>query len=495
MAPLFAGVDIGTTTLKAGLFDEHGTLIRERSVPHIANRKYGWDGIDPTELFEALKSLIRDAAGPEGKSVRGLAFSSLGETVFPVDDNGPVFHGILWYEQCSRAQFERVLSRTAPRRIREITKLDVSWIYSANKMLKFKDDYPDAYARTKAFLDPSAFMAFMLTGEIVFDLTLACRTQLFDVKRREWSREMADAAEIDMEKLPPVRPPVTPRAPLKDKLADELGLNPGTVVTVAGQDHIAGAFGAGVSRYDQGVISIGTSAGFYSPMPPEAFEKESYLSKDTMSGGYSSYPGGMYALTGMSAGGYCIDWFIHNVMGRGYEALDAFKPENGGFSRTNAMFLPNLRAHIGKLPPGGFTELSDRDTGATLLQSIMEAIAFECKYTLADIFDSKGMAGGMREVVMMGGGAKNEPFVRMLANVLSLPINVHPLPHSSGLLGGAMAAGVASGFFKNHEEASVMLKRGTEYPPDDAALASYLAEKYERHLETFRSIPRAGESG
>ena len=71
----------------------------------------------------------------------------------------------------------------------------------------------------------------------------------------------------------------------------------------AGHDHIAGALGPGVSRPGQGLISVGTSAAFFSPMPPEAFETEDYLSLDTMSGGYSAYPGGMNALTGMNDGG------------------------------------------------------------------------------------------------------------------------------------------------------------------------------------------------
>lgn len=485
--PLYVAVDIGTTNLKAGLLDDSGCLLRERSAPHPPSGKYGWDGIDPEQLFSSLKALIRDVAGADGKSVDGLAISSLGETVFPVDENGPVHFGILWYENCTRPQFERVMPNSSARRVREVTKLDVSWIYSSCKILKFKEDFPDLYRGTKAFLDTSSYVAMMLTGDVRFDLSLASRTQLLDLPLAEWSGEMAALWGVDMEKLPPLAPPCSPRGSLKASVAAELGLRPETVVTVAGQDHIAAALGSGVSRYDQGVVSIGTSAAFYSPMPPEVFGTEDFLSLDTMSGGYSAYPGGMYALTGIDAGGFCVDWFIHKILSSDYSILENFGSGGTGFARTDALFLPNLRGHVAKLPPGGFTRVSDKDTGLTLLQSIMEALAFECRMTFRDIFSAKRMDGGMKEIVMLGGGARNVPFVRILANTMGAAITVHHMPHSAGLLGGAMAAAIASGHFKDHAEAQAMLGRGTDFYPDDPGLASYLSEKYESHVAIFRN--------
>jgi sugar (pentulose or hexulose) kinase len=294
---------------------------------------------------------------------------------------------------------------------------------------------------------------------------------------------MAELWEIDLEKLPRLLLSTTPRGALGAEAASALGVKKGITVAVAGHDHIAGALASGVSRFDQGLISVGTSAAFFSPMPPEAFDTEDYLSLDTMSGGYSAYPGGMTALTGMNAGGFCVDWFIHKVMSRDYDVLDEFAR---GFVRTEALFLPNLRAQAAKLPPGGFTCLSDADTGVSLLQAIMEAIAFECENTFKEMFRAKRMEGGMREVAMMGGGALNAPFVKILANTLGAPIKVHRYPHSAGLLGCAMASAIASGFFKTHAQASAMLGRGTEYPPDDAELSDYLREKFARHMTAFR---------
>jgi sugar (pentulose or hexulose) kinase len=490
--PLYAAIDIGTTTLKAGLFDDSGQLRRERSVPHPPNAKYGWDGIDPCELFASIKSLIRDVAGDDGASIKALGISSFGETAFPSDSNGPLHFGIHWYENCTRPQFERAMRRTTRRRVREITKLDVSWVYSSCKIMKFKDDYPELYDRTLYFLDTSSCVAFMMTGEAFFDLSLASRTQLLDLSRAEWSEEMASLWEIDMEKLPPLLMPTKPRGTLKSSVAGELGLKPDTIVTVAGHDHISGALGSGVSGYGQGMISAGTSVAFFSPMPPEAFGTEEYLSLETMSGGYSACPGGMNALTGIDAGGFCVDWFVHKVLKADYGILREFEnPIGPGFMRTNALFLPNMRGHVANLPPGGFTGVTDKDTDLSLLQAIMESIAFECKMTFRDIFNAKKMAGGMKEVVLTGGAARNRPFVHLLANALGSEITIHHLPHSAGLLGGAMAAAIASGRFANHEEAGAMLGKGNAFHPEDPALSSYLEEKYARHMAVFRNEARS----
>ena len=184
---LYVAIDIGTTNLKAGLLDDGGNLLREHSVPNPPNNEYGWDGIDPVKLFGSLKDLVREAVGSDGRSVDAIAVSSFAETVIPVDENGPTHFGISWYEGCTRPQFERVARQGVARRIREVTKIDVSWMYSSCKILKFKEDFPDLYRRTKAFLDVSSYAAYMLTGDIRFDLSLSCRTQLLDLMRGEWS--------------------------------------------------------------------------------------------------------------------------------------------------------------------------------------------------------------------------------------------------------------------------------------------------------------------
>ncbi len=484
---LFIGVDIGTTEIKAALFDDAGALIRERSRPNPAVRHRGWDGLDPVAIFVAVKELVRGVAEGRGDGVRGIAFASMAETVIPVDDDGPLMEGICWYETCSISHYEALCRSVSKEDIRRRCALWPSWIYSASKIMKVRDEYPDVWSRTKFFLDVSGFMAFMFTGEAGFDATIACRTMLLDCAGAEWSQPLLEAAGLDASRLPsPIRYPGEPWGDgLKRDSADELGLPAGIAVSTGGQDHIAAAAGAGVSDPSTAMISIGTSAAFYSPASRDVFSKEPFLGRPFLAGGYSAFPGGGYVLTGLPAGGFCMDWFIHKVLGRDYGWLDEME-----LSRTDALFLPNLRAMTEGLPAGGFTRLSDKDTGATLFQSIMESLAFECRYTLTEAFEAKEMPGGFREVVMLGGGALNGVFTKIVAHALARPIKIHGWPRTAAAFGAALAAGLAAGHFKTWQEATALARFGDTIFPEDEDLSAYLNEKYVRHLDIFRAIER-----
>jgi xylulokinase len=185
----------------------------------------------------------------------------------------------------------------------------------------------------------------------------------------------------------------------------------------------------------------------------------------------------------MPAGGFCVDWFIHKVLGRTYEYLDHMK-----LSETEAMFLPNLRSMTEHLPPGGFTRLSDRDTGETLLQSIMEALAFESRSTLTEAFDAKGMSDEFEELVLVGGVAFNPHFIKILAHTLNRPVKVHRYPQSAAAFGCALAAGVASGRFKSCDEAVAHVSFGEWTTPDDEKFTRYLDAKFAHHSRIFRGV-------
>ena len=486
---LFLGVDIGTTNIKAALFDERGFLVSEKTRLHPAVRPYGWDGLDPAGTFGIVKALIKETVQDRGREVRGVAFTSMAETVIPVGGHLPLMEGIRWYETCTVRQYEALCARLPKQRIHALSATYPSWIYSACKMMKVRDDFPDVYRRVKYFMDVSGFMAFMFTGEPGFDATIACRTMLFDIGRGEWSNELIEAAGLDASLMPPLKYPGEAWGNgLTRALAEELGLSEGIAVSTGGQDHIAAAAGAGVFEPSSALISIGTSAAFYSPASRNIFEKSTYLERPFLAAGYSVYKDGGYVLTGMPAGGFCMDWFIHKVLGRDYRWLDRLT-----LARTDALFLPNLRAMTEDLPAGGFTYLSDRDTGATLFQSIMEALAFECRYTLTEAFLAKGTGDGFGqgEVVMLGGGALNGLLIKVMSHVLSRPLKIHRYAQSAAAFGASLAALLAAGYLGSWHEAAALARFGDTLLPCDDGLSRYLNEKYERHLDVFRAIRTA----
>lgn len=489
----YLGVDIGTTNIKAALFGEDGEQIAEDTMPNRAVRPLNWDAMDANALADSIKSLIRKVCQDQGSEVAALGFSSMGETVLPVGsdvEQGALAPGIYWYETCTMPQFDRLRTRIDPREIHRLTALNPSWIYSASKVMKLRDERPDIYEKTRAFLDVSSFMAWLMTGEAGFDLSLASRTLLLDVQNARWSPELFVAAGLDMDKFPPLKAPGEVRGRLRPTVARELGLNPAAIVVTSGQDHIAAAYGADVQREDEAMVSIGTSAAFYIPADRACYLTDAFLKRFYLAGGYSAFPGDSYILTGLSAGGFCVDWFVNRVLGRGYLMLSGMN-----LGRTRTLFLPNLRAQMDAFPSGGFTDLTDEDTGESLLQAIMEALAFECRVTLEEAFRARlgGKAGEESggkapekpgRVVVLGGAAVNSLLAELIASVLGSPLEVPPFPRLATARGAALSAARACG-----RGWPLQRHAGTTVPPSPVpGLSDYLEEKYQRHLKLFRGI-------
>ena len=118
--------------------------------------------------------------------------------------------------------------------------------YSLPKLMWLRDNTPEVYNRAWKFLLWSGFVSFMLGAEPCVDHSLASRTLLYDVDARAWSPRIADAAGIDLEKLPAPVAAGTRIGSVSAAMADELGLQTGTPIIAGTHDQCANAVGCGV---------------------------------------------------------------------------------------------------------------------------------------------------------------------------------------------------------------------------------------------------------
>ncbi|AUS81797.1 rhamnulokinase [Actinoalloteichus sp. AHMU CJ021] len=102
-------------------------------------------------------------------------------------------------------------------------------------------------------------LGYWLTGERVAEVTNASTTQLFDVRARRWSPELADAARIPPGLLPPVREPGLPLGAVHDEVASHHGLPAGLpVVTVGSHDTASAVVAVPATTERFGYVSCGT---------------------------------------------------------------------------------------------------------------------------------------------------------------------------------------------------------------------------------------------
>jgi xylulokinase len=114
-----------------------------------------------------------------------------------------------------------------------------------------------------------------------------------------------------------------------------------------------------------------------------------------------------------------------------------------------------------------------------MMRSVYEGVAFALKSVL-DVFSENQV--DIRDMILIGGGAKSKLWNEMLSNVFNLPVKVHNSPGAATSLGAAIAAGVGVGVFKDFN-AAIDTVYSRQFLPDQSQHA-----EYEKHYNIYRSI-------
>ena len=284
-------IDLGTTLIKAVLFDESGKIIKSacQKLPLINIGKNGI-GQDPFLLWETVKTLVKKiskdtAADAEG--IRTIGFSSQGLSIIPVDMNyKPLCNMISWLDIRAVREVREIEKKFTARDIFHITGKKLHESYSLPKILWLRNNEPEVYCRTNKIQLPMDYIFYKLTGEAVIDHTMAGGTMLYDVVYRRWSKEILCAFNIRPDILPSIKDAGSYRAPLIRNTAEELGLSKDVSVVTGAQDQKCAVIGAGIDE-NTAVISIGTCSAVIAEFPAPVFDEKlriplfSFLKKDS----------------------------------------------------------------------------------------------------------------------------------------------------------------------------------------------------------------------
>jgi sugar (pentulose or hexulose) kinase len=259
---LTAGLDLGSTTIKALVLDAHGSEVAsvERATPWRAAPQ-GATELDATSVTSALRQLMTDlaerlSAGGFGQTpVRAVAVSGMGETGFVVDGAGTaVAPAFAWFDPRGVEQVEAMptgLRQQFPSR----TGLPMGVQVSATKLAHLRAQGVALAGRQ--WLGLPEFVAVQLGGNRVAELSLLSRTGLLDQDTGLPWFEMLDHLGVRADFLPPL---VEAGADLGS--ASVAWLPPqfdGARITVAGHDHLVAAAANGAAADGRYYASIGTA--------------------------------------------------------------------------------------------------------------------------------------------------------------------------------------------------------------------------------------------
>ena len=260
---LVLGLDVGTTNLKCLALDEGGNVVAQASEPTPRSHPQpGWTDFEPGPLWEAACQTIRAVVSQleHREAVKGIAVSSLAESVIPIDSEGqPLAPAIAWFDLRTVAEFEWICDQVGYETLFKISGITPDPMFALCKILWIKNHLPNAFRKARYWLQFADYVAFRLCGIPATDPSLACRTLAYDLRRGDWSNEILEAVGVPPSCFPFVRKSGSALGCIAPPSATATNLPETTLVSVGIHDHLSGAFAAG--GLGAGVLfdSIGTS--------------------------------------------------------------------------------------------------------------------------------------------------------------------------------------------------------------------------------------------
>lgn len=488
---MIIGLDIGTTNMKAGLFDERGRLLAiANRVNETRTHADGYTYYDPGKLWEHVAAMIRQlTAGKPDRAVRGIGITSMAESGLIVDrQTGKPLSPILpWVERCSIEQANTIVREVDAFQQFQSTGLRPSFKYGLAKLLWLKERNADAL-RSAVWLSVSSYLASCLTGKMAEDYTLAARTYVFGIADKQWNVPLLRHFGLEEALLPPAIPTGSAVGSVQASTASALGLTAGAQVFLAGHDHVCASLAVGSSPQGGSYNSMGTAETVVGSFADRALTEADFASG--LAYGLHPVPGQLFWLGGHSSSGGSVEW-LREVIGdekmsyeRILELLEEASPKPSGI-----VYLPYLSGSGAPSPDpyakAAFIGLTSRHGQKDLLRAVLEGNAYQMESIRRC---AEAVSGSpIRLLRVVGGGVRNRHWLQIKADVSGITLEVPDIPEAA-LAGAAISAGVGSGVYSSYEEAA-MVHAGNErvkavYEPDPHRHALY-NELYESHFLTY----------
>jgi xylulokinase len=282
-----------------------------------------------------------------------------------------------------------------------------------------------------------------------------------------------------MRLCPPLVDSVDEVGTVTPEIAKETGLSPATRVFAGGADNACGAIGAGILKEGKTLVSIGTSGVVLT------YEKDG--TKDF--GGKVHYfnhgaPGAFYTMGVTLAAGYSLSW-LKEVFANDEDfddllnGIDRIPPGANGL-----LFTPYIAGertpHADALIRGSWIGLDSSHQKEHLVRSVLEGITFSLNESV-EMFRAHGKK--VDQVISIGGGAKNETWLQMQADIFGAKVVKLKSEQGPGM-GAAMLAAAGCGWFASLSEcAEQFVKAEQVYEPVPENV-----KKYRQLFRIYREI-------
>jgi len=464
-SPLVLALDIGTSLVRAVLFDRLGRAVEglvERRSYELQNTADGASETDPDALLEAVWTCVDSVlarAGGLAEQIGGVGTCTLVSNCLGVDNAGRAITPLTTYAD-TRAAGEVAALRA------ELDETDVhdrtgcifhpSYLPSRFRWLARTQ--PGILSRTARWISIGEYLEWKLFGEPAVSYSVASWTGLLDRRRKVWDEALLAALPVKIEQLSPLSDLNVPRRGLRRSFAGRWPALRKVPWFPAVGDGAAANVGSGCTSPQQVALTVGTSSALRAVMA-DPIERVPWGLWCYRVDGRRSLPGGA-----LSEGGNIFAWLRATLRlpepADLESALAAMEPDSHGL--TMLPFLagersPGWAGHARAVIHG----LSLATTPLEIVRAGLEAVAFRIGLVF-DLLQSLLPDGS--QVVASGGALVGSPvWLQIITDVLGRTVAVSEVGEVSAR-GAALLALEAMGALRDLAEAQPSI--GSLFEPD-----------------------------
>lgn len=501
MSRYVLGIDAGTESIRAAIFDEKGVCKSFGTSDNKTTHQHpGWAEQSIAQWEQAMIEAINQAIKTSGLSPDAIEGVSIDGTtctvVFQDQDGKPLRDALIWMDVRAHQEAEEIAATKDPA-LKYVGFGNVSAEWFPCKVLWIKRHEPQTYQKANTIFELTDWLVYKLTGEITSNINTTSVRWFYDVTQGGLPRSLYETIGLGdvFEKLPSRVLRLGEMAgTLRKEIAEKTGLTAGIPIAAGGGDAFVGMLGLNAIRPGQLSLITGSSHVHMALLDREIHAP----------GIFGAYPDAIlpdYYLVegGQVSTGSILKWFKDHFVNSTlqqqaqqqgsdvYDVLSAMAQEIPPGSEGLIVldhWQGNRTPWTDPTSRGVIRGLTLRHTPAYLFRAIMEGVAYGTSVILRRM-EQEGVS--INELIICGGPSKSDLWMQIHADATGKQVTI-PQEQQSVVLGSAILATVGAGIYPSiPEAANQMVKIEKVIEPDMNRHAEY--QFYvDQYINTYEAL-------
>ena len=485
------GIDIGTTSTKAVLYDINGGMVSAAHAhyplytPEVAAAEQNPDEILQAVL-ETTAQLMREHV-TSTKQIKFVSFSAAMHSVIPIDSNGnPLMNALTWADNRSEP-YTKLLLEGNGHELYQRTGTPIHSMAPLSKLIWLRAERPLIFHAAYKFISIKEYIWAKLFSSYEVDYSIASCTGLMNIQHLKWDTAAMKETEINESKLSKIVPTTYYRKGAALQYTNLMGLSPETIFVIGANDGVLSNLGLNAMSSGEVAVTIGTSGAIRTVVDQPVLDPKGrtfcYVLTDKH-----------YVIGGpVNNGGHILRWMrdelasaeVETAKRLGINPYDLISqicsqvpPGSEGL-----LFHPYLAGERAPLwnsnARASFFGLGLHHHKEHMLRAAMEGVIFNLYSVMLAMQKQIGTPAIIKAT---GGFASSALWRQMLADIFDQTVSI-PAHHESSCMGACILGLNALGLIEDLQHASLFTGQSHQYDPDPQS-----TQIYKQLLPIFLSI-------